>query len=190
MCDCCIEPLLLWGRSYQLRLVWLLLSVLGRDVVLLTTHCLVRNENRLNVVLPDWIGMPSSVANMFIVVLWCMLWCMLPRCSANKTYQKAGNGWDRMLSLVSPVTHSLTHKHTRTHTQSTALLPISVPWNKGADEQPLSADAISALSSVACMVTEKGARGFTFQRVFASCCLPLNSYILHLFMLHLLPALR
>lgn len=66
------------------------------------------------------------------------------------------------------------HPHTYQAIHIMALLPICGPWNKGADEQPLSADAILALSSVACMVIEKGAWGFTFQRVSPSCCLPLK----------------
>lgn len=58
------------------------------------------------------------------------------------------------LSLLSLVT-SLTYIPTQL--QYPLLPPICGPWNKGADEQLLSADAILALSLMACMVTEKGA---------------------------------
>lgn len=89
--------------------------------------------------------------------------------------------WDFMDVWMSSINLYLrTHTHAHTHTQHTLMQstshppshPICGPWNKGADEQPLSADTILGLSSVACMVTEKRSVSFAFQRHLTSCCLP------------------
>lgn len=78
---------------------------------------------------------------------------------------KPGIDWlwngEGKVGFISAFLGNKSHTHT-THTHTCITPPhaplICGPWNKGADEQPLSADAILDLSSVACLVTEKQSR--------------------------------